>query len=99
MNNQKIDLATLIIVYTKILKINIILSLDKSTSNAKIEVIYDEPDDFRRSTANARDIELKDCPAYEKVQKGTHIELEHCWWLARLQLTNDQSCDCYYTAN
>ena len=59
----------------------LILSLlfsGKSTSNAEIEVIYDEPDDFRRSTANARDIELKDCPAYEKVQKDTHIELEHC---------------------
>ena len=50
----------------------------KSTSNTEIEVIYDEPDDFRRSTANARDIELKDCPAYVKVQQDTHVELEHC---------------------
>ena len=48
----------------------------KSASN---EVpIYDEPDDFRRNTANASDIELKDCPAYEKVQKETHIKLEQC---------------------
>ena len=51
----------------------------KSTSNVKIEVpIYDEPDNFRRNTANASDIELKDCPAYDKVQKETHIELEQC---------------------
>ena len=51
----------------------------KSISSIKFEVpVYDEPDNFQLNTANARDIELKDCPAYEKVQQDTHIELERC---------------------
>jgi hypothetical protein len=49
-----------------------------SKSNAEIEVVYDEPDNFRQNTANISDIKLKDCPAYKKVQKETHIELEQC---------------------
>ena len=58
----------------------------KRTSNVKIEIpIYDEPDNFQWNTANASDIELKDCPAYEKVQKDTHIELEQCPAYGELQ--------------
>ena len=60
----------------------------RSTSNNKIEVpIYDEPDNFQQNTANVNisDIELKDCPAYEKVQKETHIELEQCPAYGELQ--------------
>ena len=57
------------------------------TSSVKTEVpVYDEPDNFRRNTANTSDIELKDCPAYEKVQKGTHIELEQCPAYGELQI-------------
>ena len=37
------------------------------------------------NTANASDIELKDCPAYEKVQKETQIELEQCPAYGELQ--------------
>ena len=55
----------------------------KSASN---EIpIYDEPDNFQQSTENASDIKLKDCPAYEKVQKETHIELEQCTAYGELQ--------------
>jgi hypothetical protein len=63
------------------------LGHDKSaSSNVKLEVpIYDEPDNFRRNTANASDIELKDCPAYEKVQKDTNFELEQCPAYGELQ--------------
>ena len=51
----------------------------KSILSIKFEVpVYDEPDNFRWNTENTSDIELKDCPAYEKVQQDTHIELEQC---------------------
>ena len=54
--------------------------LGKRTNNVKNDEVpvYDEPDNFRRNTTNTSDIELKDCPAYEKVQKDTHIKLEQC---------------------
>ena len=52
----------------------------------KTEVpIYDEPDNFRQNIVNTSDIELKDCPAYEKVQKDTHIKLEQCPAYGELQ--------------
>ena len=48
-------------------------------ASSKNEIpIYDEPDNFQRNTANASDIELKKCPAYEKLQKDARIELEQC---------------------
>ena len=64
----------------------IINFLGHSKYVSKSEVpIYDEPDNFRRNTANASDIDLKDCPAYEKVQKETHIKLEQCPAYGELQ--------------
>ena len=39
--------------------------------------VYDEPDNFLQRTPKDDDIELKQCPAYEKVKKDT-IELEEC---------------------
>ena len=64
----------------------------KRTSNVKIEVpVYDEPDNFQRNIANTSNIELKDCPAYEKLQKDTHVELEQCPAYGELQ-SNPRRC-------
>ena len=60
----------------------------KSTieQSSKTEVpVYDEPEHFQQITANTSDIELKDCPAYEKAQKDTHTELEQCPTYEELQ--------------
>lgn len=40
--------------------------------------LYDEPDSFMQCAQKDDDIELKECPAYEKPKKDVYIELEEC---------------------
>ena len=71
--------ATVTLQFINVANKNRCYCLGKKTYNIKTEVpVYDEPDNFRQNATNTSDIELKDCPAYEKVQKDTHIELEQC---------------------
>ena len=46
-----------------------------------VEVVYDYPDDLHLQEyrpMNDRDIELNECPAYEKANKQPDIELVNC---------------------
>ena len=54
------------------------------TANLQTEVpIYEEPDNFHASEHD--NIDLKECPAYERIKKDADMELEQCPAYGRFQ--------------